>query len=76
MKPDFSVTVSGENITELLRDRMLTIRTTDRPGIESVEQNFSTNAWTTALEISADSGKAKVERVTARSRRMLETHGK
>ena len=37
MKPDFQVVADKEDITALLRDRLLSIRTTDKPGLEADE---------------------------------------
>lgn len=37
MTPDFQVLAGQKDITELLRDRLLSIRTTDKPGLESDE---------------------------------------
>jgi phage protein D len=41
VKPDFCVIADGKDITELLRDRLLSIRTTDKPGLESDECEIS-----------------------------------
>lgn len=35
MKPDFRVIADQQDITDLLRDRLLSIRTTDKPGMEA-----------------------------------------
>ncbi|PTQ70861.1 hypothetical protein C8R26_13148 [Nitrosomonas oligotropha] len=35
MKPDFKVIADNQDITDLLRDRLLSLRTTDKPGLES-----------------------------------------
>ena len=35
MKPDFSITANGANITNLIRDRLLSLSITDEAGIES-----------------------------------------
>lgn len=35
MKPDFKVIADNQDITDLLRDRLLSIRTTDKPGLEA-----------------------------------------
>lgn len=35
MKPDFKVIVDNQDITDLLRDRLLSLRTTDKTGLES-----------------------------------------
>lgn len=35
MKPDFKVIADNQDITGLLRDRLLSIRTTDKPGLEA-----------------------------------------
>jgi phage protein D len=35
LKPDFKVTANDRDITDLLRDRLLSLRTTDKTGIES-----------------------------------------
>lgn len=37
MTPEFQVIADQKDITELLRDRLLSIRTTDKPGLESDE---------------------------------------
>jgi len=37
MKPDFQVIADQKDITALLRDRLLSIRTTDKPGLEADE---------------------------------------
>lgn len=37
MKPDFQVVADKKDITALLRDRLLSIRTTDKPGLEADE---------------------------------------
>ncbi|MGQ0711186.1 MAG: phage late control D family protein [Rhodoferax sp.] len=37
MKPDFQVVADKEDITALLRDRLISIRTTDKPGLEADE---------------------------------------
>lgn len=35
MKPDFKVIADNQDITDLLRDRLLSLRITDKPGLES-----------------------------------------
>jgi phage protein D len=37
MKPDFQVIANEEDITELIRDRLISLRVTDKPGLESDE---------------------------------------
>lgn len=37
MKPDFQVIADRNDITDLLRDRLISIRTTDKPGLEADE---------------------------------------
>jgi phage protein D len=37
MKPTFQIIANGSDITDLIRDRLLSLRTTDKPGLESDE---------------------------------------
>ncbi len=37
MKPEFRIVADGKNITALINDRLLTLRTSDKPGMESDE---------------------------------------
>ena len=41
MRPDFSITADGKNITALLRDRLISIRITDKVGLDSDEVEIS-----------------------------------
>ena len=37
MQPQFRITADGNDITNLINDRLLLLRTTDKPGLESDE---------------------------------------
>jgi phage protein D len=53
MKPVFSIQADGKDITTLINDRLLLMRTTDKPGLESDEFELRIDARDGAVALPA-----------------------
>lgn len=53
MKPEFSIQADGKDITALINDRLLLMRTTDKPGLESDEFELRIDARDGVLALPA-----------------------
>lgn len=60
MKPAFRIVADGKNITELINDRLLLLRTSDKPGTDSDEFELRIDDRDQAVALPARGGKVEV----------------